>query len=56
LALKLKEKKVQLLRQMLENKWIAHKYHAKMIAEMGKGADNIQYLQSKQEAELKVSV
>jgi hypothetical protein len=51
----LKEKKMQLLWQVLENKRTAQKYHVKLIAETGKGTCNIQYLQSKQEAQLKVS-
>jgi hypothetical protein len=55
LALKLKEKKMQLLCQVLENKRTAQKYHVKLTAEMGMGACNMQYLQSKQEAQLKVS-
>jgi hypothetical protein len=39
---------------MLDNKRTAQKCRVKMIAEMEKGADNMQYLQCKQEAKLKV--
>jgi hypothetical protein len=51
----LKEKKMQLLRQIEENKWTAQKYYVMLTAKMGKGACNMQSQQSKQEAELKVS-